>query len=237
MNEKKILNLQNLEDRLFALQDSSYRDFQSRIIPNIEKDSIIGIRIPRLRKLTKEFEKSPIRKTFLTSLPHLYYEENIMHAWLVASMEEYETCIQEVEIFLPYIDNWSVCDTFTPTVFQNHLNAVEQNIRRWLTMKHPYTVRFAIEMLMKFFLEESFDLKYFEWVAQVAHKDYYVKMMVAWYFATALAKRYEQAVPYLEQNKLERWTHNKTIQKAMESFRVTYEHKKYLKTLKSKKAR
>ena len=217
---------------LFQVQDKGYRDFQSKLIPTIPAETIIGVRTPVIRKLAKEYAKDPESAAFLMQLPHTYYDENILHALLVAEIKDYDTCVKEVERFLPHVDNWAVCDIFSPKVFKKNRDRLIKKIKEWTASDHPYTCRFGMEMLMTHFLDDDFKPEYLELAADVKLEDYYAKMMVAWFFATALAKQWDAAVVYLQQNRLEPWTHNKTIQKARESYRITAEQKEYLKTLK-----
>ena len=225
------------QELLFQLQDKGYRDFQSKLIPTIPVETIIGVRIPAIRKLAKEYGKDPESVEFLKQLPHTYYDENILHALLVAEIKDYEVCVKEVERFLPYVDNWAVCDIFSPRVFRKNRDRLIDKIKEWADSEHPYTCRFGMEMLMTHFLDEDFRVEYLEIPATVHSEEYYVNMMIAWFFATALAKHYEAALPYIENHNLAVWTHNKTIQKAVESYRITPEQKTYLKTLKIKPSR
>lgn len=224
-----------LQKALFNLQDLPYRDFVSRLTPSVDSDRFIGVRTPQLRKLAKEFAKSPEAADFTAQLPHKYYEENNIHAFIIETIKDYSECIAALDRFLPFVDNWATCDMMSPKVFKKHLPELLTEIDRWLKSGETYTVRFAVEMLMNWYLDEHFNEEYPERVAAVKSEEYYVKMMVAWYFATALAKQYEAVLPYLEQNRLEPWTHNKTIQKAIESNRITAEQKAYLRSLKIKK--
>ena len=220
------------QELLFQLQDKSYRDFQSKLIPTIPVETIIGVRIPAIRKLAKEYGKDPESVEFLKQLPHTYYDENILHALLVAEIKDYEVCVKEVEHFLPYVDNWAVCDIFSPKVFRKNKDKLIDKIREWTASGQPYTCRFGMEMLMTHFLDEDFRVEYLEIPAEVHSEEYYVNMMIAWFYATALAKQWDAAVGYIEKKCLDPWTHNKTIQKARESYRITREQKEYLKTLK-----
>ena len=220
------------QELLFQLQDKSYRDFQSKLIPTIPVETIIGVRIPALRKLAKEYGKDPESVEFLKQLPHTYYDENILHALLVAEIKDYEVCVKEVEHFLPYVDNWAVCDIFSPKVFRKNKDKLIDKIREWTASGQPYTCRFGMEMLMTHFLDEDFRVEYLEIPAAVHSEEYYVNMMIAWFYATALAKQWDAAIGYIEKKCLDPWTHNKTIQKARESYRITREQKEYLKTLK-----
>ena len=217
---------------LFQVQDKGYRDFQSKLIPTIPAETIIGIRTPAIRKLAKEYAKDPESAAFLMQLPHTYYDENILHALLVAEIKDYDTCVKEVERFLPHVDNWAVCDIFSPKVFKKNRDRLIKKIKEWTASDHPYTCRFGMEMLMTHFLDEDFRVVYLEIPAAVHSEEYYVNMMIAWFYATALAKQWDAAVSYIEEKRLNPWTHNKTIQKARESYRITPEQKEYLKTLK-----
>ena len=221
-----------LTERLFALADEGYRQFQIPLIPTVEPTRVIGVRTPILRKLAKEMAGSAEAEAFLRDLPHTYYEENNLHAFLVEQMGDYDACIAAIDAFLPYVDNWSTCDGWSPKVVKKHPEELLGKIREWMASDLPYTVRFGIGMLQRYFLDERFDAAYLEWVAAIDREEYYVRMMVAWYFATALAKQYAATVPYIEEGRLPLWTHNKAIQKAVESYRVTAEQKIYLKTLK-----
>lgn len=226
--------LQYVQGRLFELQDSKYRDFHAKLMPTVSKDRVIGVRTPALRKFAKEFGKTEEAEEFLKQLPHEYYEENNLHGFLIAGMKDFECCIEELDRFLPYVDNWATCDLISPKIFKKHLPEVFERIRVWTASDHTYVVRFGIGMLMSFYLDDAFELQYPEMVSKIRSKEYYVNMMIAWYFATALAKQYEAALPFIEDRRLDKWTHNKAIQKAVESYRVTDEQKAYLKTLKIK---
>ena len=223
--------------KLFSLQDTAYRDFQVKLIPGMDAQKEIGVRTPELRKLAKELAKREDIREFLNDLPHQYFDENQLHAFILSGEKDFEKCMEDLERFLPYVDNWATCDQTSPKVFRKHRKELLDAIRRWIESDHPYTVRFAIKMLMEHFLDEDFDPAYPEMVAEVRSEEYYIRMMIAWYFATALAKQYDAAVPYLEQGKLDVWTHNKTIQKAVESYRITDKQKEYLKSLKRKNER
>ena len=222
---------ERIRGSLFEAQDVSYRDFQSRLIPTLDKERIIGVRTPQVRATAKLFEKDSEIDDFLSDLPHHYFEENNVHVSVIGRIKDYERCLCELERFLPYIDNWLTCDMESPKVFAKHTGEFLGPIRRWLASGQTYTVRFAIRMLMSFYLGENFSTEYPDMVSAVRSEEYYVNMMIAWYFATALAKQYDAALPYIEQKKLVPWTHNKAIQKARESFRITAEQKEYLKTL------
>lgn len=223
-----------MQGRLFELQDLEYRDFHAKLMPTVDKDKVIGVRTPALRKFAKEFGKSEEAGEFMKVLPHDYYEENNLHGFLIEGIKDYEQCIYALDAFLPYVDNWATCDMMAPKVFKKHLPELEHKIDEWMASEHAYTVRYGIGMLMRFYLDEEFRVEYLAKAAAVESEEYYVKMMIAWYFATALAKQYEAALPFIEERRLEKWTHNKAIQKAVESSRVTAEQKKYLRTWKIK---
>lgn len=226
--------IEQIQKELFAMQDLKYRDFHAKLIPTVERETVIGVRVPELRKYSKKlFRTQPESvEIFMKELPHTYYEENNVHAFCIEQIKDYEECIKKLDVFLPYVDNWATCDMMAPKVFKKHLPELMEKIRQWLSSEDIYTIRFAIGMLMKYYLEEEFQPEYPALVAQVQSQEYYVRMMIAWYFATALAKQYEVILPYIEENRLEMWTHNKTIQKAVESYRITPQQKMYLKTLK-----
>ena len=221
-----------IQQRLFALQDAGYRDFHAALMPTVDKALVIGVRMPALRALAKELKGTELAADFMAALPHKYYEENNLHAALIGHIRDFQPCITALERFLPYVDNWATCDMMNPRALAKNKAALLERIRLWLQSGHTYTVRFGMEMLMNHFLEEDFREEYPALVASVRSEEYYVRMMQAWYFATALAKQYEVAVTYLEQRRLGAWVHNKTIQKARESFRVSQEQKEYLKSLK-----
>ena len=225
---------QTIQSRLFALQDLKYQAFQSKLIPTICPDTVIGVRMPALRKLAKELSGTPEATAFLQQLPHAYYEENNLHGLLICQMKDYDQTIAAVDAFLPHIDNWATCDLLSPKVFRAHLPDLYEKIQTWVHASHPYTIRFGIGMLMSFYLDQAFSPAYPALVAEIRSDEYYVNMMIAWYFATALAKQYEAVLPYLQQHRLARWTHNKAIQRAIESDRITAEQKLYLRTLKQK---
>lgn len=223
-----------IQQALFSMQDEGYRDFQSRLMPTISKEQIIGVRTPMLREYAKTLYKNGDYHDFLQELPHAYYEENNLHGALLCKMKDFSTLIDEIERFLPYVDNWATCDMLHPKIFAKHTEELLPYIRRWLVSEHPYTIRFGIEMLMNEYLDEHFEETYLAEVSRITSDEYYVNMMIAWYFATALAKQYEATLPYLEKKLLSPWVHNKTIQKAVESYRITGEQKDYLKTLRIK---
>ena len=220
----------DIQKELFALKDPEYRDFHARLVPNIEKDAIIGVRLPQLRALAKKAR--PQAEAFFKELPHKYYEENTLHAILVSEIADYDRCVRELDAFLPYVDNWATCDAIRPRAFKKNRERLAQDIEKWLESGHTYTVRFAVEMLMTHFLDEDFDEKYLERVSGIKSEEYYINMMLAWYFQAALVKRWDFAIPFLEERRLPKWVHNKAIQKACESYRMTKEQKEYLKGLK-----
>lgn len=219
-------------DDLFKLADDKYADFHSKLIPNIPREKIIGVRVPEMRKLAKEYFKSEEAKLFLSDSPHKYYDENLLHGMFISEIKDYDRCINELEKFLPYIDNWAVCDTISPKVFKNNKEKLIKKIKIWIPSKKTYVCRFGILMLMKHFLDNDFKPEYLEIVANIKSDEYYVNMMIAWFFATALSKHLEETIIYLENKKLDVWVHNKTIQKARESYRITARQKEYLKSLK-----
>ena len=221
--------LTRLQKQLFELQDTKYRDFHSKLMPETDKETVIGIRVPVLRKFAKEFAKTPEAEPFLQQLPHQFYEENNLHMMLITGIKDYPKCMEEVQRFLPYIDNWATCDFPEPKCFRKNKKAVLEEVRKWIASTETYTIRYGIGMLMCLFLDEDFSPEYLEMAAGVQSQEYYVNMMIAWYFATALAKQWDAAVPYIEQHRLSEWVHKKTIQKAVESYRITSEQKEYLK--------
>lgn len=220
-----------IRNELFCLKDDSFREFHSRLIPTVAKDTIIGIRTPDLRNYAKELFKAGDVSCFTNDLPHKYYDENQLHVYLINEIKDFDKCIKEVEQFLPYIDNWAACDQLRPKVFVKNKVYLLPYINKWLASDKVYTVRFAIELLMIHFLDEAFDIKYVEQVASVHSDEYYIDMMIAWYFATALAKQYDAVIPFIENRRLTPQVHKKAIQKAVESYRITSEQKKYLRSL------
>ncbi|MBQ5502198.1 MAG: DNA alkylation repair protein [Selenomonas sp.] len=224
----------DVQAELLKLQDKKYGQFQQKLLPALAADSIIGVRTPALRQMAKGLLKSDEAAAFLTALPHKFFEENQLQAFMIAGIKDYDLCLRELKAFLPYVDNWATCDQMSPKVFKKHRAALLPEIKIWLQSSHTYTKRFAIKMLMDHFLDEDFDLSYLELVAAIRSEEYYVNMMIAWYFATALAKQYEAALPFIEKKRLAVWTHNKAIQKARESYRVSAAAKAYLQQLKIK---
>ena len=223
-------------NELYKKQDIKYRDFQAKLIPPKTVDDMIGVRTPELRKYAKELLKREDIDKFLEILPHEFFDEYQLHAFIISGIKDYEKCMEEVDKFLPYVDNWATCDQLSPKIFKKHRPELLKQIKKWIKSKETYTVRFAVGMLMEHFLDEDFDIQYPEMVAKLRSDEYYINMMIAWYFATALAKQYDSIIPYMEEKKLDAWTHNKAIQKSVESFRITPEQKTYLKSLKAGRA-
>ncbi len=221
-----------LQKKLFSMQDVSYRDFTAKLIPNIPKETVIGIRTPHLRAFSKKFYKEGKYRTFLEELPHSYYEENNLHAFLIEEVQDFEEALALTERFLPYMDNWATCDSFLPKAFRKNPEKLTDKIKEWMASSHPFTVRYAISLYLRLFLDERFSPHHLREVAEVKSEEYYVNMMVAWYFATAIAKKEAETLPYLEEKRLSPWIHKKTIQKAVESYRIRPSLKEYLKTLK-----
>ena len=221
--------LTKLQKQLFELQDLKYRDFHSKLMPETDKETVIGIRTPVLRKFAKEFAGTSEAEAFLRQLPHRYYEDNNLHMMLITGIKDYEKCMEEIQRFLPCIDNWATCDYPAPKCFARHKDQVLEEAKRWISSGETYVIRYGIGMLMRLFLDEDFSSEYLEMAAAVQSQEYYVNMMIAWYFATALAKQWDATVPYIEQHKLSDWVHRKTVQKAVESYRITPEQKEYLK--------
>lgn len=221
-----------LQEKLFSLQDIEYKSFHSKLMPTVNPDTIIGIRTPVLRKFANDFYKSDEAKNFLENLPHLYYEENNLHAFLLEKITDYHTLIKELNIFLPFVDNWATCDMMKPKIFKNNKDHLIIDIKRWLEAEYIYEVRYGIVCLMTYFLESDFKKEYLSWIATIKSDEYYINMARAWFFATALTKQYESTTPIFENKALDKWTHNKAIQKACESYRVTEEKKAFLRGLK-----
>ena len=221
----------NIREELFAMQDTAYGDFQSKLIPNIPRELFIGVRVLEARKLAKRIAKEAETSIFLKNLPHKYYDENILHALLVSEIKDYDACIEEIDKFLPYVDNWAVCDIISPKIFKKNKTILLGKIKEWSASEKTYTCRFGIEMLMSYFLDDDFKPDYLEIPASVHSEEYYVRMMIAWFFATALAKQWDTTIKYIEDHRLDKWTHNKAIQKARESRRITPKRKEYLNSL------
>ena len=220
-----------IQKTLFSMGEEKYRDFTSKLIPTVDKNTVIGIRTPLLRKYAKGLENYD---EFLEKLPHKYFEENNLHAFLIEREKDFDRCIEKLDKFLPYVDNWATCDSMKPKVLKREPEKLLRHINRWIASGDIYAVRYGINLLMSFYLDNNFDEKYLEIVADIQSEEYYINMMRAWYFATALAKQYEKTVEYIEKNVLDKWTHNKTIQKAVESYRISKVHKEYLRKFRRK---
>ncbi len=216
---------------LLSMKDEEYKKFHSALMPTVDPESVIGIRVPVLRKYAKDLYKKGGYEDFLQGLPHKYYEENNLHAFLIEQEKDYGTLIEKLNAFLPYVDNWATCDMLSPKIFKTHKKELLNEIDKWINSGEPYIIRFGIKSLMQYYLDENFDVSFAQKVADVKSDEYYVNMMRAWYFATALSKQYEVSVKFLENRILDKWTHNKTISKACESYRISFENKIYLKTL------
>lgn len=225
-----------IREGLFANQDVKYRDFQSKLTPTIEANTAIGVRTPVLRKLAKDYSKRQDVDDFLADLPHKYFDENQLHAFILSEIKDFDECMGKLERFLPFVDNWATCDQMSPKCFKKNHEKLLPYLNKWIKSDDIYTVRFAIVTLMSHFLDDDFDEGYLKLVSDIKSDEYYINMAIAWYFATALAKQYDKTIPYIENKTLDVWTHNKAIQKSIESYRVTAEHKEYLKSLKIKKA-
>ena len=217
---------------LFGSKDEKYRDFQSKLIPTVEKETIIGVRTPKLREFAKQLIKNNGYEEFIKDLPHRYFEENQLHAFILSELNDFDRCVFEIDLFLPYIDNWATCDQLSPRSFKKRRHDLLSHVEKWLGSDKTFAVRFGIGVLMRHFLDEDFDLVYPEKVAKIRSEEYYVNMMIAWYFATALFKQYDSVLPFIKNGRLDEWTHNTAIKKALESFRITPDKKEYLKTLK-----
>lgn len=223
--------MDSIKEKLFKLQDKKYQELQSKIIPNIDSSTIIGVRTPEIKKLAKEVVKGDY-KPFLEELPHKYYDENQLHAFIISEIKDYDECIKYINEFLPYIDNWATCDTLIPKVFKKNTDKLIIEVKKWIKSKDTYTIRYGIGTLMRFYLNDEFKEEYLELVSKIKSNEYYVNMMIAWFFATSLAKQYDSTIKYIESNKLDTWVHNKTIQKAIKSYRITDKQKDYLRKYK-----
>lgn len=223
-----------VREALFSMQDTGYKTFHEKLIPTVEPDRIIGVRTPELRKYARKFAKTPEAEEYLHILPHYYYEENNLHAFVIETIKDYEKAMEETERFLPYVDNWATCDSFSPKIFKRYPEKVYEKAKRMIASGQTYTIRYGVGLLMTNFLDEEFRPEMPQLVADIVSEEYYVNMMCAWYMATALAKQEESILPYLTENRLPAWVHNKTIQKAVESRRISPEMKKYLRTLRRK---
>lgn len=220
-----------IQNKLFELKDEKYAEFQAKLTPTVPREAFIGVRVPLVRKLARELKGSEAAHAFLSCLPHDYYDENMLHGLLISELKDYDVCLAETKRFLPFIDNWAVCDILSPKVFRKHRPELIEEIKKWAASEDEYTVRFGIEMLMSHFLDDAFKPDYLAIPAGVVRDEYYINMMLAWFFATALSKQWGSTIPYLLDNRLGSWVHNKTIQKAIESYRITDEQKEYLRTL------
>lgn len=226
--------MHELTERLLALRDDKNADFQHRILPTLNRESILGARTPDIRKLAREYRGTPEAAAFMVQLPYRYFDENNLHGALIETIRDFDACVAALDAFLPHVDNWATCDLMSPKILGRHKEKLLPNIRRWMDSPHVYTCRFGLEALMRWYLDADFDPQYLQWAAEVPDAEYYLHMMVAWFFATALAKQYDAALPYLTERKLSAKTHNKAVQKALESYRITPEQKEFLRTLKVK---
>lgn len=223
-----------IREILYAHRDPKYADFIAKLIPTLPKECFIGIRSPEYKKIVKELPEEAVLQEFMNTLPHTFYEENILHATLIGRTKDFETCLRQVEAFLPYVDNWAVCDGLQPSAFKKHTAEIRSKIPEWIASEAPYTRRFGMHMLMTYFLDGAFDVSMLEQPATLRSEEYYVNMMTAWLFAEALVKQWDATLPYIVEQRLDKWTHNKAIQKAIESYRLSDEQKTYLKSLKIK---
>ena len=221
-----------IQSELFALQDKKYRDFHAGLLPTVQKETIIGIRKPAIRGYARKLAGTPEAASFMRTLPHEYFDENDLHGMLINEIKDYLDAVAALDAFLPYVDNWATCDSGVPAVFKKHKNELLLHVYEWLNSDKPYTVRYGIGTLMRLYLDEDFDIKYALDVAKIRSKEYYVNMMKAWYIATALAKQYDAVLPILQERLMDSWSHNKAIQKARESYRITPQQKEYLSSLK-----
>ena len=221
-----------IREKLCECRDPENAAFQAKLTPGIPPETFLGVRVPKLRMIEKQFRNTEESKEFLNTLPHKYYDENILHSVFISNLKDYDQVLDALEVFLPYVDNWAVCDTLRPIVFKKQKVNLLDKIKEWIASEKTYTRRFGIDMLMTFYLDDDFKEEYLALVAEVHSEEYYVKMMIAWFFATALAKQWDSTIPYIDNRMLDKWVHNKTIQKACESYRITDEQKTYLRTLK-----
>ena len=226
----------NLYESLKLLADAGNADFQARLVPTLQRETMLGVRTPALRKLAREAKDTPEAEAFLQSLPHSLFDENNLHGALISQIADFDQCIVKLDRFLPYVDNWATCDLISPSCFRKHLPQLLPHVRCWMASEHPFTCRFGIGMLMRWFLDDAFQPQYLDWVSSLRSDEYYINMMIAWYFATALAKQYGAAYPYIAEHRLDPWTHNKAIQKACESFRLSPAQKEQLRALRLNRA-
>ncbi len=224
----------SIQEKLFALQDLKYKEFHSKLMPTVCEDKIIGVRVPQLRKLAKELNKSELKTEFLKAQPHKYYEEDNLHAFLIEQINDFDECISALDSFLLFVDNWATCDMMTPKILGKYPDKLYLKIQEWVKSSHTYTVRFGVVTLMKFFMNERIDENHLKLLLSIKTDEYYINMAIAWYFATALASNWDMVISYIDEQKFDNWVHNKAIQKAVESYRITPEQKAYLKTLKIK---
>ena len=227
-----IVTTDDIRAELVSLKDEKYAEFQSKLIPEVSRERVIGVRTPALKELAKRLSGTEAANAFLKELPHRYFDEDQLHAFIVSGIKNYDNCLYEIGRFLPFVDNWATCDQTCPVCFKKHKKELLNSIDEWISSGKTYKVRFGVKMLMTHFLDDDFDISYAHKVAGIKSEEYYVKMMVAWYFATALAKKYDEVLPIVKSNALDAWTHNKTIRKAVESYRLTDDKKAYLKSLK-----
>jgi 3-methyladenine DNA glycosylase AlkD len=223
-----------IRDKLFEMQDLGYKEFSAKLMPTVSSDKIIGVRTPLIRNLAKEIYKKNRLQDYIKNLPHKYYEENNLHGFLIEKIKDFDLCIAELDRFLPYVNNWATCDSMTPKILKKKPDKLYEKIKIWVASGDTYTVRFGIKLLMNFYLDDLFNIEYANLVASVKSDEYYINMMIAWYFATALAKQEKAVLPFLEEKRLSNWIHNKTIQKSVESFRISDDLKIHLKSLKIK---
>ena len=220
-----------IPEQLRALEDLEYRDFLAGLLPRLEKERIIGVRTPALRALAKTLQGTGEAEAFLSRLPHFYFEENNLHGFLLARMKDFDKCLEKLNLFLPWVDNWATCDQLRPLAFRSRPPQLLPAIRDWMADSSPFTARFGLEMLMTHYLGQAFQTEYLQWAAAVNGRDYYVRMMVAWFFATALSKQPEAAFPYFQPGQLEEWTRRKAVSKALESRAVASRWKEKLRAL------
>lgn len=226
--------MNEIQNKLFSLKDEKYAEFQAKLTPSVERESFIGVRNPIVRAYTKEIKNTHLAQEFLNSLPHKYYEENMLHTMLLNEEKDFVQCIERVERFLPYINNWAVCDCLSPKAFKRNKTPLEQKAYEWCQSEHTYTCRFGIKTFMSHFLDNDFKPEQMNFISKIESDEYYVNMMISWYFATALAKQWDEAIKYFEKPCMSKFCHNKSLQKAIESYRITPEQKEYIRTLKMK---
>lgn len=226
-----------IQNQLFSLADEAYKAFQQKLMPSVDPDTVIGIRTPELRRFAAKFAQTEEAKDFMANLPHTYYEENNLHAFLIEKITDFESAVTELNRFLPYVDNWATCDMMSPKIFSANKEKLLPVIERWISSSHTYMIRYGIVMIMKYFLDGEFSPRHLQKVADISSNEYYIEMAQAWYFAEALVKQYDHALPYLQKEWLSPFVHSKTISKACDSFRISDEKKKFLKTLRLKNSK